>query len=308
MHRPALILLSLHLFFLQSALSQGEANIWYFGRYAGMDFNSGSPVAIRNSSMFTNEGCATINDKNGQLLFYTDGITVWNRLHQVMVNGTGLLGHFSSSQSAIVVPKPLTPNIYYVFTVDAMENASNGFNYSIVDMTLQSGLGEVIQKNIPLIQDTCLEKITAIKNCNGKDVWVIVHPWRGNQFKSFLVTSAGISTSPVISNVGTPANIDFTNAAGCMKASPDGKKLAAAYERYFTMDFVEVYDFNAQTGIISNPVFIQGTSPPGGIGDDEGQYGVEFSPNNKLLYVSAKYRVHPDSVIKSFLYQFDLSN
>ena len=28
------------------AFSQGEANIWYFGENAGLNFNSGSPVAI----------------------------------------------------------------------------------------------------------------------------------------------------------------------------------------------------------------------------------------------------------------------
>jgi len=66
--------------------SQKEANIWYFGENAGLDFNSGVPVALLDGQLNTREGCATISDKNGNLLFYTDGITVWNRSHKIMQN------------------------------------------------------------------------------------------------------------------------------------------------------------------------------------------------------------------------------
>jgi hypothetical protein len=87
-----------HLVFLIGLLStfgfsQGEANIWYFGQNAGLDFNGGSPVALTNGQLATDEGCATISDTNGQLLFYTDGITVYNKNHSIMANGTGLTGH-----------------------------------------------------------------------------------------------------------------------------------------------------------------------------------------------------------------------
>ena len=65
------------LFFINTiCYSQKEANIWYFGDKAGLDFNSGSPVVLTDSEMTTNEGCATISDNNGNLLFYTNGITV----------------------------------------------------------------------------------------------------------------------------------------------------------------------------------------------------------------------------------------
>src|SRR5690554_6495488 len=92
--------------------SQGEANIWYFGYNAGLDFNSGTPVALTDGELYTNEGCATISNSQGELLFYTDGVTVYNRHHQVMQNGTGLLGHSSSAQSATVVPKPGYADLY----------------------------------------------------------------------------------------------------------------------------------------------------------------------------------------------------
>ena len=89
-----------------------------FWKEAGLDFNSGSPVALTNGQLNTTEGCTTISDKNGNLLFYTDGSVVYDKSHQVMPNGYGLLGHYSSTQSAIIVPKPNNPNLYYIFTVD----------------------------------------------------------------------------------------------------------------------------------------------------------------------------------------------
>lgn len=72
--------------------AQGEANIWYFGSQAGLDFSNGSPVALTDGQLNTDEGCATLSNAAGQLLFYTDGVTVYNKNHQIMLNGTGLMG------------------------------------------------------------------------------------------------------------------------------------------------------------------------------------------------------------------------
>lgn len=137
--------------------AQREAGIWYFGYEAGINFNSGSPVALTNGKLRTKEGCATISDANGKLLFYTDGSTVYNANHQTMPNGTGLLGHSSSTQSAIIVPNPSNPSIYYIFTVDQPDDKNadsdstndkddgknDGLNYSEVNMNLQGGLGDI---------------------------------------------------------------------------------------------------------------------------------------------------------------------
>ena len=74
-----------------TTFAQNEANIWYFGANAGLDFNSGSPVALTNGQLNTLEGCATLCNNSGQLLMYTDGITVYNKNHTVMINGNGCL-------------------------------------------------------------------------------------------------------------------------------------------------------------------------------------------------------------------------
>lgn len=122
---------------------QKEGNNWYFGATAGITFNSGAPTALTNGKLTTNEGCATISNDKGRLLFYTDGVKVWDSTHNVTTNGTGLLGHSSSTQSAIIVPRPDSVGQYFIFTVDA-EGKSNGLCYSEFKMSLNSGKGDIV--------------------------------------------------------------------------------------------------------------------------------------------------------------------
>ena len=158
-------------------VAQNQASNWYFGENAGLSFNLDTNTVSRtlDGQLNTREGCSSISDDTGNLLFYTDGLTVWNRNHTVMLNGFGLNGDESSTQSAIIVPKPDDPNIYYVFTVDDRERDgfTNGLNYSEIDMTLDGGLGSITVKNVTLL-DVCSEKITAVlKDCITEAIWVV---------------------------------------------------------------------------------------------------------------------------------------
>ena len=94
------------------ATAQSPADWWYFGHNAGVEFQSGNPVGVTDGQLFTTEGCASISDPLGDLLFYTDGSTVWDKLHNIMPNGLGLLGNSSATQSAIIVPAPGNPDEY----------------------------------------------------------------------------------------------------------------------------------------------------------------------------------------------------
>lgn len=133
-----------------AALAQKEANVWYFGKKAGLDFNNGTPVALTDGSLITIEGCSSIADSKGNLLFYSEGVHVWDRNHVQMPDGFGLLGDESSTQSALIVPKPGSNTIYYIFTTAAWGPPTGSLCYSIVDMTLNSGLGNVTSKNVYL--------------------------------------------------------------------------------------------------------------------------------------------------------------
>ncbi|MEO8086657.1 MAG: hypothetical protein ABI763_07555 [Bacteroidota bacterium] len=254
--------------------AQHEADKWFFGVNAGLDFSAGPPVAVSGGAMVTNEGCATISDVNGNLLFYTDGVTVWNRNHQVMPNGTGLFGGISSTQSSICIPLPGSTTIYYLFTVDEA-GGPNGFCYSIVDMNLQGGNGDVdtSAKNVFIVGDVT-EKLTALKQANG-DYRIAIHLWGTADFVVYQLTSAGLQPAPVISTTGIVHNNSaIQNTYGEMKFSPCGDKIAVAIGY---QDTVEIFDFDENSGIISNPI----TIPVG-----YHVYGIEYSRTGDYLYVS----------------------
>ena len=281
--------------------AQKEANVWYFGNFLGLDFNSGTAVALNNGQLTTTEGVATISDKNGNLLFYTEGTKVWNRLHQVMPNGTNLFGSYTSSQSAVIVPMIGDTTRYYVFTVDA-ESGPRGLTYSIVNMTLDNGNGDIEQKNLPLVSNV-VEKVTAVRHCNNRDIWVLAHGSVSNIYYAFLVNPSGIS-APVISNTGSvlwgvlPPGLADSTSLGYMKASPDGKKIAAAH---WTVN-VDISDFDNATGIVSNSYGLQVPGDPHYL-----NYGVEFSPDSRLVYMTAFFTDPVSQVKRNALFQYDVS-
>jgi gliding motility-associated-like protein len=283
--------------------AQREANIWYFGNFMGLDFNSGAPVPLNDGQINNNptEGNATISDANGNLLFYTDGLKVWNRLHQVMPNGTNLFGSITSTQSAIIVPFIGDPVRYYVFTVDGL-SGPRGLTYSVVNMTLDNGKGDIETKNIPLILNV-VEKITAIRHCNNRDIWVLTHGSVSNAYYAFLVTQSGISL-PVTSNTGSvlpgviPPSPYDSSSMGYMKASPDGKKIAAAH---WTVN-ADISDFDNATGVVSNTYGLFQPSDPHYL-----IYGIEFSPNSQLVYTTVFYTDPVNAQKKNALFQFDVS-
>ena len=261
------------LFSINFLVAQKEATHWFFGENAGVDFSSGSPVADTAGSLNTIEGCATISDVAGNLLFYTDGTTVWNRNHLIMPTGNGLFGNASSSQSAIIVPKPLDSNIYYIFTVD-WSGGSHGLNFYTVDMALDSGLGDVVgRNNIPaatnLLPSPSTEKITAVQVFNEDAFWVI--SFRGSRFYVYKVDINGVNTTPVPGNVGFLGSRD---ARGYIKSSPDGTKLVTTN----MTAGVFLFDFDDVTGKVSNQRQLDVL--------DRFSYGVEFSPLGKKLYIS----------------------
>ena len=271
-------------------IGQGEVNNWHFGNGAAITFNNGAPVSVAGSSMFAPEGCSSYSDPQGNLLFYTNGITVWDATNAVMANGSGLFGYLSATQGALIIREPGSSTIYYIFHLNFVQTGWPGFQnyelyYSVVDMTLNGGLGAVTLKNVFLSNQLC-EKLTGVHHANGTDIWVTTHTSQFNEFRSFLLTATGVQTNPVISNVGP--NLPFTDFAGVMKFSPDGTKLV--FVRPPTQ-IIEYYEFDPTLGQVTN--LIAQIFPP------THPYGVEFSPDCSKLYGTG---------INSSLYQWELSS
>jgi len=110
---------------------------WYFGDKAGLSFATDPPTPLTDGAMSTVEGCATISDTAGNLLFYTNGVTVWNKNHQVLQNGTGLKGDPSSTQSAIIIPQPGNDSVYFIFTTTDF-GRTDGLQYNIISQLSES--------------------------------------------------------------------------------------------------------------------------------------------------------------------------
>ncbi len=258
---------------------QKENSYWYFGGNAGVHFANGTVTAKTDGKLNSNEGCATISDTAGNLLFYTDGTYIWNKIHNRMPNGNGLKGNASSTQSAMIVRKPNSMDIYYVITVNGISgNPNTGAFYSIVDMRLDNGNGDVVssKKNIPL-QATTDEKITAVLHADGHDIWIIVPERNPIIINTYLLSDTGINLTPIKNYT----NANSIQSVGYIRVSPNGKKLAMAAYYPSSVGYIMVGDFDYQTGVISNTDTVKIEKP----------YGIEFSPNNQYLYVSFEDRL-----------------
>lgn len=274
-----------------NALAQKQANVWYFGDDgAGLDFNTEcNPIVLTNGAMNGFEGCAAISDKNtGEFLFSTNSVRVWNRNQDTMPNSYLIETGWTICQ-VMIIQQPGSNSRYYIITSEIQAALSgfapHGYKFHMVDMTMNGGLGGIVFKDSLLLAPPVTEKITAVQHANGTDVWLIGHKHDSDEFVSFLLTSAGINTTPVISQIGKyHGGFSSEDAIGELKASPDGTKIAVVT---LSQPNIELFDFDNTTGQLSNLITLPENGaynpPAGGI---SGLYGVSFSSNNKMLYVS----------------------
>ncbi len=263
-----------------------EGNVWAFGDKAGVNFNTSPPTPIL-TAISTSEGCASICDASGQLLFYTDGTSAWNRNHNLMPNGTNLTGAgnitSSTTQGALIVPMPGNTGKYYIFSLGNRENAFyfGRLYYSVVDMSLNAGLGDVASKG-KLMDSMLTEHMTCVAgdNCN---IWLLVISRSDAKFKVYNIDFTGIASVPVVSP-RTAGGGTSNGLVGCIDISPDRSKIAVAQGN------LVMYDFDAVSGTVTQPMVLDNSvSNP--------YYGVCFSPGNTKLYATS------DDPI----WQFDLS-
>ncbi len=233
------------------------------------------------------EGLASVCDPlTGRFLFATDGVVVYDSTFNIMPNGSGLLGgvNRSSSQGALIVPRPQWPGHYYIFVIDEIESSPrNMLSYSEIDMSLNNGKGDVVAsvKNIALLFGWYTsEKMAVTPMGNGTGYWVLTHQLNNERFTAFMVTADGVNPQPINSDIGS-AHIEqgqFSTSRGCMKFSPDGTKIALA----FSIGIIfELFEFDKCTGRVFNNMFL---ISPGPDNPFYNTYGVEFSPDSKKVF------------------------
>ncbi|MCH3885428.1 T9SS type B sorting domain-containing protein [Tenacibaculum aquimarinum] len=309
------------LFLTFNLFAQQEANFWYFGRNAALDFSSGTPQPVSGSQLNTTEGCSSFSDSSGNLLFYSDGTTVWDKNDDVMnfTNGTpasNLRGNSSSTQSGMIIPKPGSTTEYYLFTVGSnVGGGLSGFNYYTIDFSTNP-LGEITDttaNGVDLsgalgLSGSWTEKVTAVRGSNCNEYWVISSSTSNTSndnrgaFFAYRITATGVDTVNYQESIINNYFIDG-DVRGSLKVSPDGTTLVAANMSRGTF----IFDFDDTTGVVSN--YKSATNPEQltlnktGVNTSNQGYGVEFSTSSKRLYITTG---EFNSAIEG-LFQFDLT-
>ncbi len=249
------------------------ANFWYFGNGAGIDFSGDEgPIAVTDGAIEAEEGCTTVSDDNGDLLFYTNGDVIWDSEHNVMANGTGLGGNPDASQGVITVAHGVDPSLYYIFTSEDIASGTNTFSYALLDMKLNNGLGDIVLKNRKIYSRNT-EKIAAQGNANTN---VLTHEIGSNTYRVYPVNDQGINAAEYISQGSN--YIANSSAIGYLKYAAGGDKIAQAYNSGGAfIDFLrrDSLDEEFEVGLID-------------VNFGGEVYGIEFSPSSNLLYATLR--------------------
>ncbi|MCX6276467.1 MAG: hypothetical protein NT004_00035, partial [Bacteroidetes bacterium] len=288
------------LLFPMVSFSQHEFDNWCIGWHAAMTFKNGFPENLPPSAMVAQEEvCVSVSDSNGQLLFYSNGYRVYNREHSVMPNGYNLSG--VCGDQYISVQNLVEKNKHFLFTVSCFPHYGYplvGLRYSVIDMNLDGGNGDIIsgQKDLPMpFGDSAWTQLSATRHQNNKYAWVVTlsHGHR-HKYLSYLIDSTGINAVPVVSQ-STLVYSDINSGNNFLKISPDGSYLVCGDS------LMEVCRFDKLTGIIT-PMF---KCNPGSLPLNPETSGKEFSTDSRFLYVIA-----PDTSSGSGegLFQFDMTN
>lgn len=296
--KKAVIFILLANYISSACYSQGQGNTWIFGDSAGVHFAGGQPVAISSSINSRNECSSSISDNTGNLLFYNGGAStsgaycctnVWDRNHQLMPNGTQLKGNGSVTQGSLILPIPDDSLKYYVFNISQqiiVTQFHSALYYSIVDMAMNNGMGDVSLKNVLLCDTIITEKMIGVRHANGRDWWVITRQSLVNNFYLYLITPYGIN-GPNIQTIGN----SIVGHLGQLAATQDGSKIVMSGDNRE----LSIYDFDRCTGTFSN--YIQLGDPDTTFTVLFKNYGCSFSHEGEVLYASTY-----DS-----LFQYDLT-
>ncbi len=278
-------------------LSQFTDRVWCFGDSAGLNFNTPGNIPTPFKANHLSKGsCVSICDANFNLLFYAytqSGLigpttVVIDSSFNIMSNGSNIIGGGSYNELCII-PNPIDSNLFYLFTT-AILGSSQGLYCSIIDKTLNNGLGAITLKNIFISSTDYFDGMIGIRHGNGRDWWLILHHWNGsNTFDKYLISPTGIST--VISQ---SIGINFDSDIGDFSFAYLTNKFISV-----TLNTeIQILDFDRCTGIFSNPIIIQN----GGF-NAYGSVGCSIAPNGSLAYISNTNNFS-DSLR---LYQYDLN-
>ncbi|MBW6461358.1 MAG: PKD domain-containing protein, partial [Bacteroidales bacterium] len=293
-----------------------RTNYWYFYSYCGLSFNTGEPQVILDGMIANSiggdplSGCTVMSDANGNLLFYTDGQTIYRKDHLIMAEPYP--GGYPGTQASVIIPKPGSDHIYYAFFVDLWYHSNQGplrpLHYATIDMDQNSGFGAVtdVDTVLTLWGMFAADKLTAVYQSNKYDIWVIVRKYNSPSVLAVIpITENGVQIDgAVISPAPDPQEPDDRNSPGYMKVSYDKKYLISVFEEHHLQPMdIEICTFDDETGEIDFLYTFNLREITPSYNKPFLVSSIEFSPDSKLLYVTGF--VMQDSTC--YIFQFDMS-
>lgn len=274
------------LFYFSQSSAQKENKVWHYGRNQGLDFSSGLPILF-SSPMTTWEASSSVCDDKGNLLFYTNGLTVWDKTNTPMPNGNGLLGAYSTTQGAVAVPIKGHPDLYFLFTIEETGALIKGkLHYSLIDMSLNGGLGDVVSTKKNLLLDSGMSEKMLV--CPGPcGAWLITHHYDSGTFYAYFINES-LTISPAVVTHYKGAKEMRAYSCGDIQISPNNKLISLCNTA--SAQELELFSFDENTGKLGD--FMVLSSVRSNI-----NYSSCFSPNSLILYTT----------IDGYITQYDLS-
>ncbi|MDZ4704096.1 MAG: T9SS type A sorting domain-containing protein [Saprospiraceae bacterium] len=293
--------------FSAKLIAQKHDYIWLFGydyndtipgiEGSFLDFNESTVITgSRNLLLSLFGSVAIMSSATGDLAFYTNGCQIANANHGLMENGNNLNpgqvhsaqcdgslgGYTAGRQSVLALPSPSSSNQYYLLhlgiiyvTNPVFDVLTNVLYVTEIDMNANEGLGRVIIKNEPVIEDTLnFGELTAVKHANGESWWIFTREYLSNKHYHLLLDETGLH-GPFLQTIGD-SSTRLGQGSGQANFSPDGSK----YVNYSPIDGIHLYDFDRSTGLLSNFQYIPIEN------DDYPVGGAAFSPNSRYLYIT----------------------
>ena len=279
-------------FVVSNLYAQKNYNNWVFGDGAWIYFPDAvsGPSFVERAAINQVEGCTAYSDDSGNLLFYSDGQTVWNKNHISIINGTGLKGSWTASQGAFIFPIPGAKDKLYIIGLGATERSNEHAYYSIIDYSKGYDKAEVIDKNKLLNDSYDGERATVIKKPDKPGYWLILDDVAFPKYLIYDVSPSGISLFSTYNGI-----MNKQDNHGVVKISPNSNLIISVNSD--NPEF-EICRFNPFKGIIYESMMIKSA--------DLGKtvHGADFSPNNRYAYISSNKR--DGSGWTTILNQFDI--
>jgi hypothetical protein len=225
--------------------------------------NENTSTAIVTSNFYS---CANFADKNGNLIFASNGWRLLNSYGEVLSyklwsddvdwpGGSPDTTRVDLMRGPLFLPDPADSNRVYLFYGEYKQNLpiptlfyanqDIRFCYALLDVPTQS----LISKGHIILEDTtALSDMVALRHGNGRDWWIYKSSLKSNQYYRGLLSTAGLSAFELITVPGLSGR---DQAYTFTHFTRDGSMMA--HFSTYASKYCQRMDVNRCTGELSNP-------------------------------------------------------